>query len=509
MRSYVKSKGSPIFMQGRPMVVEVKLRLVNSASSSLLRNDDCMTDDDVFRIERNQRTSIPRYPKAYQALFYGISCTQPHVVAVHVDLGVLKENHSVDDLDIDEWLDERQPSVVDQSLFVVEVDVLDLVDRSNNVDPSITLFHPRYAILRCPLEEFEPQEDNAFVMAYLGLALTGNVMVVALDESSRVDDVQGHEEIRAVNEVLKRYGLHKTNSSGPDLKLGILVSKYEANQRYRLEKQKQINTMPAVFSVQHSQRLFPFFRYPNVVFVMFEFCTISALVSLSRTCKGQQGQVRRFLLSRVRRFLSAFLDHDQQRQLFNCMRIHGGGISGSVATAILTLDAVFCSRDLPNDLNITIPAFAQSAWGAMMRSFSDGAMDAQAVNVRLGYVQGLRKVTAYRVRNPRGCFRNVVVAESRTGSILAPTLMSEWTSQMILITFSKIVVVYPKLLNNSHAVLGFPGSSTNAWTRYYHRGIWRFSATHHLPEGYAKWRSWSGEVGMVKRKPIRRCVTKG
>lgn len=86
------------------------------------------------------------------------------------------------------------------------------------------------------------------------------------------------------------------------------------------------------------------------------------------------------------------------------------------------------------------------------------------------------------LKKQQGVDRNIVIAESRSASILAPTLMSEWTSQMMLMTFSSVILAYPQMLSRCQAVVGFPGHNANIWTRYYHCGIWRFSSPHHIPE---------------------------
>lgn len=158
--------------------------------------------------------------------------------------------------------------------------------------------------------------------------------------------------------------------------------------------------MLAVLSSRNRFGAFPLFLYGDLALLVFELCDLTSLVALAGCGKKQRTLVWRFLLSRTRVFLSAFLDHEQQHSLFECMRLHGGAITGSVACSIFMIDTLLSLRDMPRDLNITIPASGRNGWTTLMQYFAPG-VEGQDQEIRLGYIGGLGRVTVYSVPNTK------------------------------------------------------------------------------------------------------------
>ncbi|KAJ7118464.1 hypothetical protein C8R43DRAFT_960434 [Mycena crocata] len=258
-------------------------------------------------------------------------------------------DHTVDDLDIDEWLEERQQAVVNQSLFSSEVSVSDLT----GVRPPQALVRSKYVLLTCPHDESDDLERNVLLALHLGVVFTqGNILVVGLDDISGCVASLQTSEIPVTDSVVKWFVENKAGT-GTDS--------------------------------------------------VFEHCTVGSLVSLSVCGHRQQALVHRFILWRIRRNLSHFLDHEQQTMVFNCMRLHGGGITGSVATSTLMFDTLLSPRDMPSNLNFTVPKAAAGAWLLMMQSFMLKEERPTTRNVRARFVRGIHRVYVFSVRNPKVC----------------------------------------------------------------------------------------------------------
>lgn len=109
---------------------------------------------------------------------------------------------------MDEWLDERQSSVVDQSAFSKVVESSLFIDQLQSNEHHPIMAHAKYGLLRCPLEDFEPRIDNSVIKSHLRLDLTGNLLVVGLDENTFVSSVS-LGEIPVINAAVK-WSVHFT-----------------------------------------------------------------------------------------------------------------------------------------------------------------------------------------------------------------------------------------------------------------------------------------------------------
>ncbi|KAJ7207799.1 hypothetical protein C8J57DRAFT_1258001 [Mycena rebaudengoi] len=214
--------------------------------------------------------------------------------------------------------------------------------------------------------------------------------------------------------------------------------------------------------------------------------------------KRQRDLVHARLLSHTTSVMCHFLTSEQQDAVFNLLRATSSAVTGSVSAAISRPQFVVGNRDLPRNLNISVPRGAGILWHNFLLLV--GAEEGPPLQVRVSMSEAVQDVKQYTLRNMQvshtlrneqaillarqGIKRTIIVTQSHTSSVLAVALSSEWTHQMTLLLGTRVIVVYPQLLNSSRSLPGYtqtyfkPGMS---WERFFRRGWWHYASANLLP----------------------------
>ncbi|KAJ7209368.1 hypothetical protein C8J57DRAFT_1540383 [Mycena rebaudengoi] len=221
------------------------------------------------------------------------------------------------------------------------------------------------------------------------------------------------------------------------------------------------------------------FAWPDIALMILEHCSLVDLVQISHCSRAQRNQVRRRILSHIRVTLLPFLTREQQNHLWLIIILTGSAITGSVGSAITRPDLVPSTEHPLTNFNVSVPRGALMQWTALMRQM--GAAQGERVEVRLALAETVRSVTVFQVPNPQGRTYEFVVTEAAKESVLESLLSSEWTHQMLAVTATKIVVIYPQLHRNNRTLQGYVQRFRMLWPRFWRAGWWYYSGSHQLP----------------------------
>ncbi|KAJ7286222.1 hypothetical protein C8J57DRAFT_1496891 [Mycena rebaudengoi] len=154
---------------------------MNARSAHRIERYPTPTDMCVSQLTTSIARRIPAYLRLYRGVFYGCACVQPHIVGVPVDhtASLPKNSHTVDDLDIDDWMDETLGGVVDMEPYFHHVQ-----DASGR---------RAFMVVKMPPDEFASIPQNSLLES-MGMSIFGNVLVMALDaqdnlKNARVSDI--------------------------------------------------------------------------------------------------------------------------------------------------------------------------------------------------------------------------------------------------------------------------------------------------------------------------------
>ncbi|KAJ7430409.1 hypothetical protein B0H11DRAFT_2263412 [Mycena galericulata] len=356
------------------------------------------------RLAEAQALRDPPYPGFATAFLYSDWALTPELVRVPYDIGTDPSTRQPTDLDFDQWLDVIQGNVVDIEAYITV---------ARNLDATVP---HSFAYIAPPQEPFN--EDNPCVESHLGLHFTGRILVVAMDSSSEIVEMQ-REYLPFADRVLL----------GKDC--------WEVGNRLHASKNMSATVARSV----------------EIMDLIFNMCSLTTLLSFASADQAARAVFLDYLASRTRKIMSQYLPLHASESFFALLQSTRAGMTGSVALILVCCDIVFTSSDVPRDLNLLVPLGTFDLWRNWL--LRHGATRLPHDRIMARFKPALAQFAAFCLTAGQGRKIRFTVSESAKDSILFPLLHSELTSQMTVVTASNFLILYPKLTTNLTSVVGW------------------------------------------------------
>ncbi|KAF8061029.1 hypothetical protein FPV67DRAFT_1673852 [Lyophyllum atratum] len=197
---------------------------------------------------------------------------------------------------------------------------------------------------------------------------------------------------------------------------------------------------PATLASQH------FYSMSECVHLVLRQLPWTSLVAMSHTGRNGRDRARQIMRSRMLEVLSCYITLPQLEAFLATLKATHSGIAGSVPWSIITTDIILSDNDQPHDINVLTPRGTTPEWVDVMRLI--GFTSLEVIACYDGLETRCRRVLRFQNKE----HRTITVTESLNSSILPLLLASSVTSQMNLITSSRIYCFYPSLSSACRSV---------------------------------------------------------
>ncbi|KAJ7100184.1 hypothetical protein B0H15DRAFT_944533 [Mycena belliarum] len=194
-------------------------------------------------------------------------------------------------------------------------------------------------------------------------------------------------------------------------------------------------------------------RSPEIMGLVFKMSSMLTAVAFSMADASAREVFMDFMGNRVRIALCRFIPAGTISSFFSLLHSTKGGVSGSVATFLYCCNVHVCALDLPSDLNILVPNGRFRRWESWL--LSRGATRVRSGQPMARFAGCVATFARFTMSNEGGSMATITVSESTTDSLLHPLFYSELTSQMTVLTATRLVSYYPELTGNLKAVVGW------------------------------------------------------
>ncbi|RDB16878.1 hypothetical protein Hypma_002442 [Hypsizygus marmoreus] len=210
-----------------------------------------------------------------------------------------------------------------------------------------------------------------------------------------------------------------------------------------------------------------------------DFCDWTTLVAVSHADKSGRDCVRRVFRGRVQRVIGRLLKSWQCKAIFNHLDVTGAMISGPIPWAIMTIEMATPNDNLPTEIKIVTPAHTFQSWITVLQYIGFCTVSGSRVPNM--------PVTVSKARRFWAPSQNIsiFIIESCSSSILSAVLALPFTSDMTLLSTSRLFCFYPSLVDMNVTLSGFrytPDEDIKWWTS---RGVRHFYSTY----------EWDGPCG--------------
>ncbi|RDB19173.1 hypothetical protein Hypma_014208 [Hypsizygus marmoreus] len=226
-----------------------------------------------------------------------------------------------------------------------------------------------------------------------------------------------------------------------------------------------------------------------------DFCDWATLVAISHTNQGARDNVHRVFREKLTRVVSRLLENWQFRAIFRQLDVTGAMIVGPIPWSVMTIDVDTPDHNLPNDINIVTPIYTFQSWVNLLQYIGYCLVDGSNLP-NMGITIG----NAKRFWSPSQS-SSILIIESCSPSILSPVLSLPFTSEMSLISTSRLYCFYPSLVKENMTLSGFRYTSDDEIARWTSRGVKHFYSTYEWKKACgsacpAIWRCTEGLLGV-------------
>ncbi|RDB23921.1 hypothetical protein Hypma_009539 [Hypsizygus marmoreus] len=204
------------------------------------------------------------------------------------------------------------------------------------------------------------------------------------------------------------------------------------------------------------------------MYIILEFCDWTTLVTVSHVDRAGRNRVRRIIALQIRRVLRNFMDDRHHVSFFAYLHEIRAAVFGSVPWSIMSDTRYFCCRGWvrwPTHMLIATPADMLHPWITVLEKAGYKQIYNRST---YGYIFNIRKWAkraALFEREDRLQKRSITIFEARFDSILQVILSSLKTSDMTIMTSSRLFSFYPTLMKGNQSLRAQPSVSDapRAW----------------------------------------------
>ncbi|RDB19151.1 hypothetical protein Hypma_014216, partial [Hypsizygus marmoreus] len=226
-----------------------------------------------------------------------------------------------------------------------------------------------------------------------------------------------------------------------------------------------------------------------------EFCDWPTLIAVSHATQSGRDMVRRIFRGRIRHVIGHILKSWQYKAIFNHVDVSGAMIAGPIPWTLMTLHTYTPDDILPTEIKIVTPIDTFQSWITVLQYIGYCMVSGSRVPNMGATVEKARRfwTIPHKV--------SILVIESCSSSILPAVLTFPFTSDMTLLSTSRLYCFYPSLVKKNITLSGFsytPDGEIDLWTS---RGSSHFYSTNTWdtpcgPVCRAIWRQTEGLPGV-------------
>ncbi|KAJ7451497.1 hypothetical protein B0H11DRAFT_2228645 [Mycena galericulata] len=379
-------------------------------------------------LEEAQASREPPYPGFAKGFLYSEWANTPELINVPFDIGADPAERCPADLDFDQWLGLIQSNVVDLD------DYITITKNAHGAGP------PSFAFITAN-EAYD--EDNTCVYAHLQLRFVGRILAFGVDENEQIVDLC-LQDLEHVDRALSQDSVQG-------------------------DQEKDVGCYIVDFRTMSSQVL----HSCEIMGFVFTMSSLASTLAYGSTSHATRAIALDFLASRIRTIMSRYLPSGSAPSFFSLMHTSRAAVVGSIPVLIVCWVVKFKADDLPADVNILVPHGAFDAWCEWFANHA--AEDYPARHKLIRFDKSVKSFRAFLLPIGGGRMMPFTVSESRKENVLYPALHCELTSQMTLLTATRIIIIYPTLTLNLTSVVGWMERKP----RFNNTFKWRAFSMHH------------------------------
>ncbi|RDB23700.1 hypothetical protein Hypma_009537 [Hypsizygus marmoreus] len=214
-----------------------------------------------------------------------------------------------------------------------------------------------------------------------------------------------------------------------------------------------------------------FFTFVDCFLCVLDCCDWGSLVAISHTNPDGRDMARRIVRHRIRCVLDVFFNDWQRKMIFDQMDRTGAMIADHVVWAVMAGSVDMPIDMLPTDIKIITPCSTYEAWITVLQHTGYCLSGESILGMGLSVKKSMRFWSPFQASS-------ITIVESGTESILCPALTTRFTSEMSLLSSSRIFCFYPQLVRPNITVSGYHFASRKEVDWWKDRGVNHFYNTY-------------------------------